>query len=159
DKPRGRRLVYDRRTHLLIFQSRLRQWHDFQQTLDDVFGFDAFGFGMEVRENSMPENRIRQRLNVFDGNVVTAMNESSRFRAEDQELRRAEMGPVIDILLHEIRRVCAAGPVRARELHRITRDFLGYGLLPDEPLKFENFRPADRLFKLNLTKRGRLVHD
>src|SRR5215471_7703716 len=114
---------------------------------------------MEVRKNSMPENGIRQSLNVFDRNVVTAVNESSRLRTEDQELRRAETGAVIDILLHEIRRVCAAGPARARELDRITHDFLGHGHLPDEPLEFENFLPADRLFKLNLTKHGRLIHD
>src|SRR5215471_8193912 len=114
---------------------------------------------MEVRKNSMPENGIRQSLNVFDRNVVTAVNESSRLRTEDQELGRTETGAVIDILLHEIRRVCAARPARARELHRITRNFFGHGHLPDEPLEFENFLPADRLFKLNLPKRGRLVHD
>src|SRR5215475_10319205 len=78
--------------HALIFQSRFWHRHRFQKPLDDVLGFDAFRLGMEVRQNTMAEDRIGQRLNVFDSDIVTAMNERPRFSSENQELRSAEAG-------------------------------------------------------------------
>src|SRR5215470_19239156 len=86
----------------LVFQAGFWQRYSFQKALDDVFGFDAFGLGVEVRQNTMPEDWIGQRLNVFDRDIVTAMNERPRFSSQDQELRSPEAGAVVDVLLHEI---------------------------------------------------------
>jgi hypothetical protein len=40
-----------------------------EQSLNDVFGLDAFGLRMEIRQDAMPEHGIGQRLNIFDGTL------------------------------------------------------------------------------------------
>src|SRR6267142_671296 len=78
------RLFGDRCTHKLIFQSRLRNGHDFEQTFDDVLRPDSFGLRVEVRQDAMPEYRISEGLDIFDRNVITTIDESQCLRPEDQ---------------------------------------------------------------------------
>jgi len=70
----------------LILQSRFWNRHGIEQSLDNVLGSYALGLRVEVGQNAMPENRVREGLNILYRNMVTPMNEGSRFAAQDQEL-------------------------------------------------------------------------
>ena len=70
----------------LVFQPGLWNGDNVDQTFNDVLGFDSFRFSMEIRQDAVPEYRIRQSLNVFDRHVVTAIHESESFCPKDEEL-------------------------------------------------------------------------
>src|SRR5947207_746626 len=153
------RLFGDRCTHKLIFQSRLWNRHDFEQPSDDLLRLDSFGLGVEVCQDAMPEYGISKGLNIFDRNVIAAINESQCLRPEDQELRCAQTGAVIHVLLHEIRRIRASGSAGAGELNSVAHDFVGDRHFANETLEFDNLRSADGFLELDLTKRRRLAHN
>src|SRR5439155_6451598 len=89
----------------------------------------------------------------------TPVYQSQCFCAENQELRCAQAGAVIQVLLDEIGRIRAAGPARSGELDRITHDFVRDRHLADETLEFDDLRSADRLFEFNLAQRRGLADD
>src|SRR5437016_8443323 len=107
----------------------------------------------------MPEYRISEGLDIFDRNVIAAINESQCLRAEDQELRCAQAGAVIHVLLNEIRRIRTSGSAGAGELNGVTDDFVRHRHFADETLEFDKLRSADGFLELNLTKRSRLAHN
>src|SRR5262249_35669522 len=47
----------------LVFQPGLWNGNNVDQTFNDVLGFDSFRFSMEIRQDAVPEYRIRQSLN------------------------------------------------------------------------------------------------
>src|SRR5262245_59668180 len=52
-----------------------------EHALDDVVGSDAFGGGGEVRQDTVPEHWVRQRLDVVGLHVRTAVEEGPRLAA------------------------------------------------------------------------------
>src|SRR5262245_6450388 len=134
----------------LFLQSRLRHRHSFEQTLDNIFGFNSFGFSVKIRENAMPEYRIRQCLYVLDSNVVAAVNKSPCLTSEDQELRRPQACSVIDILPDEIRRVRGTWTACTSQLDGIAHDLFGHRHLAHQTLELQDFRAANGLFELHL---------
>ena len=102
-----RRCWYDRRTHTLRLSlsipiSEPERCH---QPLDDVLGPDSFRLRMEVRQNAVSEYRVSEGLDVLDRNVITPVHQSPRLRTKNQELRSAQAGTVVHVLLHKIRRI------------------------------------------------------
>src|SRR3989449_6722946 len=131
----------------LIFQSRLWNRHDLEQPLDDVLRLDTFRLRVEIGQDAVPENRISEGLNIFHCNVVTPVYQSQRFCAENQELRCAQAGAVIQVLLDKIRRIRASRTARAGELDRITHDYVRDRHFANETLEFDDIRSADGLFE------------
>src|SRR4051812_13491891 len=80
-----------------------------QQHTEDVIGLQALGFGVEVQQDPVTKNRRGQRGHVVVGNMIAALHERPRLRAQYQELRRAHAGPVVYVLVYEVRSI----PVRA----------------------------------------------
>src|SRR5436309_6192012 len=101
----------------LIFQSRLWRRHDIEQPLDDVLRPNTFRLRVEVGQDAMPEYRICEGLNIFHRNVVTAVHQTQRFCAKNQELRCAQAGAIIEILFYEIRRIRDRKSTRLNSSH------------------------------------------
>src|SRR5205814_8714476 len=83
-------------------QSRLWDRNDFEKPPDDFFRCDALRLGMEVRQNAVTENRIRQRLDILNRYVVASVNQGSPLAAETQELRCAQTPAIADVSLYEV---------------------------------------------------------
>ena len=77
--------------------------------LNDLFGSNAFRLRMEIREDAMAEHRDSQLLNVLDGDVIPALHQGAGLRTENQELRSAQAGAVVHVLLDEVRSILADG--------------------------------------------------
>ena len=60
---------------------------------DDVVGLEAFGFGVEVRHDAMPQHGRRDGANVVAADVVTAVQHGPRLGGEDQVLARRGPAP------------------------------------------------------------------
>src|SRR5580700_3491360 len=116
------RLAYSSRLSHLVFQSGRRHRYHFKQTLDDVFRGNALRFRMEIRNDAVAEHRVSKGLNVFDRDVIATVHQATRLGAEDQELRGAQAGSVIDVLFDEIRRVGAARATGTRKLDGVAHD-------------------------------------
>ena len=76
----------------------------FSESFNDALNRDPLGFGAVIEQDSVAKGRIRERLDVFDGDVRSALEKRACLRTEDEELSgarsRAPTGPFVD----EIRR-------------------------------------------------------
>src|SRR5690348_8304476 len=88
----GSRNWRSRATGATALHSALGDRHGLEQKIDDGVGIDALGLGVEVRHNPVPQDRLGQRLNVLDRDVIAAVHQRARFRAADERLRRAQPG-------------------------------------------------------------------
>src|SRR5688572_30034889 len=74
--------------------SHTRSWHGhpFQQPVDQGIARDAFGLRVEVRQDPVPQDRVRQRPDVLEAHVVLPARQRACLRAEHQVLRGADAG-------------------------------------------------------------------
>src|SRR5882762_1619040 len=63
-----------------------------QQVIDDAAAVDAFGLGVEVGDEAVPQDRMRERLHVVDADRVAAIEQRARLAGGDQVLRGARAG-------------------------------------------------------------------
>ncbi len=92
---------------------------------------------MEVGNEAVPEDRVRQRLDIFDSHVVAPVDQSQGLAAKNQELRSSEAGAVIEVPLHEIRDVpFSLRPTGSRQLHGVLHHRIRNGHLAHEALEF-----------------------
>src|SRR5258706_6625248 len=85
-----------------------------------LYGFNqAFNHGLDghalslravINLNAMPQNRIRQRLNILDGHMRAAFQQRARLGAERQELACPRARPPTRPFIDKIRRSNLLGP-------------------------------------------------
>ena len=109
-----------------------------EQPIDDRVRRDALGFGVEVRHDPVAQNRLGERLDVLDRDVIAAVHQGARLRAAHQRLRRAEAGAPLHPLLDELRRARPSRPRRIDEPDDVARDLVGNRHLPDDLLKLQD---------------------
>src|SRR5204863_9901685 len=68
----------------------------FEDSFDDRVGIDPVCFAFEVEKNSVPENSISDRPDVFARNVKPIVQNGTDFPQEDEGLRTAWAGTVPD---------------------------------------------------------------
>src|SRR4051812_8089522 len=79
-----------------------RAWHGnrFQQSIDQRVAGDPFRLRVEIREHAVAQDRMRQRTDVLEADVIAPAGERARLAAEHQVLRgadaRAERRPLLD---------------------------------------------------------------
>src|SRR5918999_3105612 len=56
-------------------QTALRYGNLLEQARDDAVGVDAFGFRVEVRHDAVPENRLRECMDVLHRYVMPPMHQ------------------------------------------------------------------------------------
>src|SRR5688572_12532868 len=70
--------------------SRSGRRHGFEQLVDDRVRRHALGLRMEIGQYAMPQDRMRQRADVLEADVVAPARERPCLAAEHEELRRAD---------------------------------------------------------------------
>ena len=116
-------------------------------------GVQVLGFGVEVRDDAVAQDRRRQRLDVLDRHVVPAVDQRPRLAAEDHRLRRAQAGAPLHVLVDELRRRRLARARRRDEAHRVARDLVAHDHLPDHLLELEDVGPAQHASDGRLCRR------
>ena len=65
----------------------------FEQSPQNLVRIQPVRFGMEIQENPMPQNRHRQRSDVFIRNVEAPVHQRARFSGQHQKLRGRTLPP------------------------------------------------------------------
>src|SRR5258706_1107184 len=98
-----------------------RRGHSLEDPLQDIVLIQLVALGVEVEQDSVPQHWRVELAYVLESHVVTALHQRAGLRGQYQELRGADAGSVVHILLDEIGRRdvdvagCAAhGPLAAR---------------------------------------------
>src|SRR5262245_10955195 len=87
-----------------------RDGNRFEQPFDDRVGVDAFRFRVKVRHDAVAQNRLGERLDVLDRDVIAAVHQRPGLRAAHQRLRTAQPGSPFHPLVDVIRGTGDAGP-------------------------------------------------
>ena len=97
EKP-GDRAVWQ--AHAMTYIPLRGARHGLEQPLDQVVGGDVLGFGVEVRNDAMAEDRPCERLHVRHRDVIPAEDQRPGLGREDERLRgaqpRAPLHPLAD---------------------------------------------------------------
>src|SRR5207237_5728369 len=64
---------------------------------DDAVGSDPVGLRLELQENPVTERRLRDRVEIVEGDVVAALEEGADFTGEHERLQPARAGAPADI--------------------------------------------------------------
>ena len=80
-----------------------------QDLVDDSLGLDALGFGVEVRDDAVLQDPVREGADVVDARCCASIEEGTRLGAENQELARPWSGSPGDVFLDEIGGTVIAG--------------------------------------------------
>src|SRR6185436_10019980 len=96
--------------------------HALEQAIDDRVGVDALGFGVKVRHDAVPEDRLGERLHVLHRYVIPTVHERPRLRAANDRLRSAEARAPLHPLVDVVEAALSPGPRRADESHGVSRD-------------------------------------
>ncbi len=88
-------------SHLGIrLQARRGYRHGLEKLIDQFSGGHTFGFGVEVGENPMPENRVGESSDVFEAHVVTPLRDRPSLPSQNEILggpdTRSEGDPLVD---------------------------------------------------------------
>ena len=89
-----------------------RRFYVGQKPVDDVAGGEPFALGLEVGHDAVAQHGRSQRLDIFDGDRIAALQDRARFGAEDQILRSARAGAPFDVILDVLRSVGVFGRER-----------------------------------------------
>ncbi len=117
------------------------------------------GFGLEVQQNAMPQNGLHQRGDIFVGHVIAALHQRPGFGRQYQELRRADAGAEVDVLLDEIGRGRIGSASGAHQVHGVARDGIRDRNHADHLLEVENlFGGGDRLGLRDVRGGGEVQH-
>src|SRR5215471_5419492 len=103
------------RTLDAMLHPALRQRHGFEQPIDDGVRVDPFRLGVEIRHDAVPQNGLRQRLDVLHRHVITAVHQGARFSAAHEGLGGPKTSAPLHPLFDEVRRTLASGP---RGIHK-----------------------------------------
>ncbi len=116
-----------------------------EQAPQNFIGIDAVGFGVEIQQHAMAQDGNRERGDVLVRDVVAPASESARLGRQNDELRRADAGAVIDIFLDEVGRQAAIVPRGANQANNIGRERFRNRDHAHQLLKIENLlRVCDR---------------
>src|SRR2546427_3245087 len=124
-------------------QAALGDRNCLEQPRHDAIRVDALGFCIEVRNDSVPQDRRRKCLEVLDGDVMPSVHQRAGLRTENQRLRGAEPGAPFDVLLHELEGTALRGARRGNQPHGIAGDFVGDNHLPHHLLEIQNIGAAE----------------
>src|ERR1051325_918477 len=105
--------------------TRARERNDLEQPIDDLVGRHAFGLRVEVGDDAVAHDRVRQRADVLEADVIAAARQRARLAAEHQILRRADAGAERDPLLDEVLRRRILRAAGAHEIEGVPHDRLG----------------------------------
>src|SRR5206468_4742392 len=94
----GRRLSAESRG----LHSRAGNGNQLEQFVDDHVARDALGLGVEVHEDTVAKNWLRECANVLEAHVRAAVHERARLAAEDEVLRRTDGGAVRCVLRDDL---------------------------------------------------------
>src|SRR4051794_31315152 len=90
---------------ITVFHYSLFTIHCLQQFRDDRFRCDAFGFGTEVGENAMPEDRVRHHSHIIKPDGEASVKECASLCAQNQRLPGSRACAPTHILVDESRRL------------------------------------------------------
>src|SRR2546421_9334024 len=96
-----------------VHRSSFRVHSFLQQLYDDRFRRYAFGFGAEVWENAMPQDRIDYGAHIIKAYGEAPVEESACLRAQDQRLSCARACAPANILVDESGRLFRVRAARA----------------------------------------------
>src|SRR6266702_522429 len=68
------------------------------QAIDNVVGPHAFGLGVEVRHDAVPQHGGSHRAHVLTARIVAAMQHGPSFGAEDEVLAGPRAGAPTDVI-------------------------------------------------------------
>src|SRR5688572_12621966 len=95
------------------------------ELFNHTIGRHPLGFGVEIRNHTMPQYGLGQRMDVLDRDVMPPVNERARLAAENQRRRRAQAGAPLDPLLHEIELAASSRPRAVDEVDGKPRHLVG----------------------------------
>src|SRR5688500_14258553 len=85
--------------------SRPRERHDVQQPIDDLIRRHPLRLRVEVGDDAVTQDRVRQRADVLEADVIAPAGQCARFAAEHQVLSGAHAGAERHPFLDEVLRV------------------------------------------------------
>src|SRR5437667_8250282 len=77
--------------------------HILEDLRDDVVGGDAFGFGLEIQNQTMPKRRSGGALEVVKADVEPALGQRADFAGENQGLSAARAAAEAELLIGNLR--------------------------------------------------------
>src|SRR3954471_10394085 len=84
----------------ILLHARARHRDGFEQAIDQRVAGDAFRLRVKIREHSVAQDRMRQRADILEADVITAAGERAGLAPEHQVLRGAdacaERRPLLD---------------------------------------------------------------
>src|SRR5262245_28486340 len=108
------------------------------ELLDHRVGSDPLGGGREVRQDTVPQHRVGERLDVVDLHVSPAFEQCAGLAAEDQVLHRTRTGAPAQPFLDVLRNPRLAHARLADQGQRIVDDVIGHRHLANQRLQLEN---------------------
>ena len=102
---------------------------------------------------------MRDLLDVFDGDVGTAIEDRVRLAAEDEVLTRARPRAPIDVLSDVLRRFAGRHTGRAGEAERVADDVISDRHFPNQALQLEDLFATDDRLHLDGSTAGGPLHD
>ncbi len=131
----------------------------FDQLLDDVVGGDPFGFGGEVEDDAVSEDRFGHRDNVVGADVCAAVEQRSCLAAEQQILHGSRAGSPAQPFVDEVGSAGLADSRLASDGEGVFDDVIGHGDLADDPLQFNDVVIVEDRFDGIVVDAGRLLRD
>src|SRR5579884_1226725 len=148
------------------------------ETTHNVVWLDAFGFGVEVGDDAVPQYRWSYGAHVFAGDVIAAMQHGAGLGCKDEELCGTRAGSPRNVIADEIGHIdlsrfgtagrwctrlvgsdAAAFARQARELHGVADHVRRDRHLADDVLHFQNVRRRQDALDLWDVRRCRLLND
>ncbi len=115
----------------------------FQQAFDDRVCVDAFCLRAEGRNDAVPEDRCGERVDIFQGDVESAMEQRAGFARHHDLLASSRSGSPLDALRYPFQRVGLFGPQRANHVQDILFDILWERDKPYDLLESQDLRTGD----------------
>src|SRR5207249_5297161 len=125
-----------------------------EQAGDYFVRIHAFGFGVEVGEDAVAEDRRGDGFYVLGHGVGPAIQRGAGFGAEDQVLRSARAGAPTYPLADEVRRFRLVRASRTAQRHRIPEDVVASGNSSNDLLKVQDLLLVQRLVHLDVIRRS-----
>src|SRR5580700_6606015 len=112
--------------------------HGLEQAVQDLVRIDAIRLRVEVQQDAMPEHGDGQRSDVVVGDVITAARQGAGLGSQYDELRGANAGAVVDVLLDEVGRQAAVMARGANQIDDVASQGFGDGDHAHKLLEIEN---------------------
>ena len=109
-----------------------------EQAAQNFVRIDAVRFRVEIQQDAMAQDGDRQRGDVLVGHVIAAARQRAGLGGQHEELRGADAGAVVDVLLDEVRAPAAVVARGAHQIDDVARDRFGDRHHAHQLLEIEN---------------------